>query len=204
MSVPSDAAQIRSVTTQYHRPEAGGSLADGASVTHCRASGSMHGDLIKVNVRLTSRSRCSLQIVADDNDVIALKGECHKQDAPCVTRSGSPADLARTESGCHRSRHRAADRYDPELRDHDKSTDALIEWRCEVYRCAEVGNRASATVRAVRRQHQPETESIDSGLGRCDGRPRNLSESSFCAIGLPVSRERRNERARGYRHSHLR
>ena len=105
MSVPSDAAQIRSVTTQYHRPEARGSLADGACVTHCRASGSMHGDLIKVNVRLTSRSRCSLQIVADDNDVIALKGECHKQDAPCVTRSGSPADLARTESGCHRSRH---------------------------------------------------------------------------------------------------
>jgi len=85
-----------------------------------------------------------------------------------------------------------------------QNTDALNEWRCEVYRCAEVGNRASATVRAVRRQHQPETESIDSELGTCDGRPRNLSESSLCAIGLPVSRERRNEQARRYRHSDLR
>jgi hypothetical protein len=143
MSVPSDAAQIRSVTTQHHRPEARGSLALGALLI-----------------------------------------------LPALSLAATGAVTAQPMR--------------PELRDDDKGTDALIEWRCEVYRCAEVGNRASATVRAVRRQHQPETESIDSGLGRCDGRPRNLSESSFCAIGLPVSRERRNERARGYRHSHLR
>jgi hypothetical protein len=79
MSVPSDAAQIRSVTTQYHRPEARGSLALGALLI-----------------------------------------------LPALSLAATGAVTAQPMR--------------PELRDDDKGTDALNEWRCEVCRCDEGGN----------------------------------------------------------------